>query len=680
VLRAALGQLRLKLLDLTGRNRLLNFKHTPGRSLQSVEGHPQSIYARLVEGTGRTSIAIEGVPEPRRSDWAVRDGRYVRPDAAEWAAVHRIPTSYNLASGGEGEAAFRALLYPDDLAKHCRKLEREANLAIEETGANMLFLVLGFLEYPDQPQSDRRFLAPLVSIPVELSSQGRDGQKIFEINYTGDDVVANLSLREKLRVDHSLNLPEFDEDQGDVEGYFAAIAGVIRTRPGFEVRRRVSLCLLSFTNMLLVRDLDPENWPSTDKAHALLDHVVVRQLFEGQQDQGGSGLIDPPMHVIDDGPASKIPLIFDADSSQHSALVDVLHEKRHLVIEGPPGTGKSQTITNLIAACIAEGKTVLFVAEKLAALEVVKSRLSMAGLDPFVLELHSSKTSKKRVLEEIGKRIAHRPTASIDLPRRTEQLAEYRQQLRSYVNLLKSVTHNAMGLSVHTLIWRTERYRLKLSSDDVIRTPPDIKDAPELTPLAFSRRIDSLQHLATQHIAIGGFDAKSTFWGFYPERLLPGDEQTLKLVFSEAATWTECLVADADAYCALQDGGTVGMSVDTGPAQLQSLAELRASAPKDAPLHLVPRMFAADSTGARVKQLVERVGARLARYSELAPTVRAGLKNEADGTQEQLNALTHIDGMFKSLGCALGATDDLAATQGKLRAAADPHQKCAERN
>jgi hypothetical protein len=86
--------------------------------------------------------------------------------------------------------------------------------------------------------------------------------------------------------------------------------------------------------------------------------------------------------------------VFDAHSSQHSALVDVLAQQKNVVIEGPPGTGKSQTITNLIAASIVDGKKVLFVAEKLAALDVVKARLTRAGLDPFLLELHSNKTNK----------------------------------------------------------------------------------------------------------------------------------------------------------------------------------------------------------------------------------------------------------------------------------------------
>jgi very-short-patch-repair endonuclease len=665
-LRAALEQLRLKLLDLTGRNRLLNFKHTSGRSLQSVEGRPQAIYERLVAGTARTSITIGGVPEPHRSDWPLRDGRYVRPDASEWAAIQRLSTSYELPTGGGGEAAFRALLYPDDLAKHCRKLEREANLAIEETGANMLFLVLGFLEYPDQPQSDRRFLAPLVSIPVGLSSDTRDGQRTFEIDYTGDDVAANLSLFEKLRVDHGLTLPEFDEDQGDVDRHFAEVENIIRTRPGFELKRRVSLCLLSFTNMLLVRDLDPANWPAPGGSHGLLDHPVVRQLFEGQEDGGGSGLIDAPVHDIDEGPGAKIPLIFDADSSQHSALIDALHEKRNLVIEGPPGTGKSQTITNLIAACIAKGKTVLFVAEKLAALEVVKTRLSMAGLDPFILELHSSKTSKKRVLEEIGKRIAYRPTGSVDLPRKLEQLAEYRKQLRAYVNLMKSVTHNAMGLTVHAIIWRTERYRLQLSSDDVIRTPPEVRDVAELDSLRFNRRIDSLKHLAAQYVEIGGFDAASPFWGFFPDRLLPGDEHTIAEALSQAKTWTESLAEDARAYASLQAAGPVGVNADTGPAQLQALRNLLKTVPKDAPLYLVPRLFSADSSGVRVKQLVERLDARLIKYRDIGQKVSAGLRNEADGTLERLEILRRINELNSALGGTLGTVPEMEGIAAKL--------------
>lgn len=420
----ALEQLRLRLLDLSGRNRLLNFRHTAGRSLQFTEGQPSAIYQRLIESTNRPMIGILGLPEPPRSAWVERNGRLSRPDPREWANDQGIPTDYDLPDPGKdaGGANVRTLFYPDDLAKHCRKIEREAVLAIEETGANMLFLVLGFLDVPDQRDSDRILSAPLVSIPVSIVRRDSGGNQVFSLQYTGDDIAENLSLREKLKTDHDMILPELDEDQIDVECYFSEIRTIIATRPGFAVRRRVSLCLLSFTNMLLVRDLDPAEWPQIGEQHSLLDHPIVREVFEGRSGETDGGLGIAAEHPVEDDPGARIPLVFDADSSQHSALVDVLAGRRNLVIEGPPGTGKSQTITNLIAASLAEGKKVLFVAEKLAALEVVKVRLSLAGLDPFVLELHSNKTSKKRVLEELAARIGYNGKPPADLPHKLQQI------------------------------------------------------------------------------------------------------------------------------------------------------------------------------------------------------------------------------------------------------------------
>jgi transcription elongation GreA/GreB family factor/very-short-patch-repair endonuclease len=672
-LRAALEQLRLKLLDLTGRNRLLNFKHSPGRSLQSVEGSFQAIYDHLVEGNASVSIAVRGIPEPHNSDWPIQDGRRVRPEPAAWASLLKIPTSFDLPQARDkgGTVAFRALLYPDDLAKHCRKIEREANLAIEETGANMLFLVLGFLDYPDEQQSDRHFLAPLISIPVRLTSINEGGQKTFSIECTGDELAANLSLHEKIRVDHGLVLPDFNEEERDVEKYFEAVIRITRTKPGFELKRRISLCLLSFTNMLLVRDLTPENWRGSDNSNGLLDHDIVKQLFEGQRDADGGGQLEPPSYAIDDEPHAAIPLVFDADSSQQSALIDVIKQERPLVIEGPPGTGKSQTITNLIALCIAAGKTVLFVAEKLAALEVVKSRLTLAGLDPFVLELHSSKTSKKRVLEELGRRIDFRPPRPPDLPRKVEQLSSYRAQLRAYINVLKSVTNNSIGLTVHALMWRTETYRLRITSPDIIRSPPNVSDASELTPLAFTRRMDAAQHLGGQFVAIGGFNAESPFWGFYPEKLLPGDEHFLQRVFVAAAGWAQALIFDATALAALRgEKHPFGLSVDSATEQLGTLDQLRSAAPINDPLYLVPRLFGADPTGAKIKQHIERLGARLTAYRGLERITRAGLKQDELASADKLVALKRIDTLIRDLGGTPGTVGELLGVGHKLRATA----------
>ena len=172
-LTSALEQLRLKLLDLTGRNRLINFKHTAGKSLQFVEGHPSAIYQKLVEANNKANISVLGLPEPARRDWVERNGRVQRPEPRDWAKSAGVSTGYDISGEGKDsdESNVRALMYPDDLAKHCRKIEREATLAIEETGANMLFLVLGFLEFPDQRVSDKSFTAPLISVPVSLQKK-----------------------------------------------------------------------------------------------------------------------------------------------------------------------------------------------------------------------------------------------------------------------------------------------------------------------------------------------------------------------------------------------------------------------------------------------------------------------------------------------------------------------------
>lgn len=176
-LTSALEQLRLKLLDLTGRNRLINFKHTAGKSLQFVEGQPAAIYQKLVESNNNSHISVLGLPEPARRDWVDRNGRLQRPEPREWAQSVGIPTAYDISDEEQDsdESNVRALMYPDDLAKHCRKIEREAILAIEETGANMLFLVLGFLEFPDQRDSDTTFTAPLISVPVALKKKRSSG-------------------------------------------------------------------------------------------------------------------------------------------------------------------------------------------------------------------------------------------------------------------------------------------------------------------------------------------------------------------------------------------------------------------------------------------------------------------------------------------------------------------------
>lgn len=660
-LTAALEQLRLRLLDLTGRNRLINLKHTPGKAIQFVQGTPSQLYAKLVEGGAKASISILGLPEPLKRDWIEKNGRLQRPEPREWAVKKDIPLSYDITEieGSEGDSFLRALQYPDDLAKHLRKIEREANLAIEETGANMLFLVLGFLEFPDQKNSDKNFLAPLICLPVVMSKKEVSGEQQFSIQFTGDDVSDNLSLREKLRNDFGLHFPELDEEQIDVDAYFEQVKDVIDKRPNFAFRNRISLCLLSFSNMLLVRDLDPEKWPDLKNKNALLDHPIVRQVFEGSSRDGAGGLDIAEEHDVEKGDADAIALVYDADSSQHSALVDALSLKKNLVIEGPPGTGKSQTITNLIAASLAEGKKVLFIAEKLTALQVVKNRLSMAGLAPFVLELHSNKTSKKKVLEEITERISYRPRNPLALPGLEAELEAHRKELRQYTSLMNAVSQNSLGLTVHQLMWRAEKHRRGISDGEAALGQIVCADATEISPHELTRRADYLRHLSAQYRIINGFGNASTFWGFYPEGLIPGDEVKIKKIMEAAQLWAEVFKRHICEYSSSLGARIKDFSLDIALKQLDSLNWILAEVNKSLPLDRIPKLMAMDGTGDDSKKRLIELKDLLVRHEELYPFVTRAIVEEGLVTHQAVAEMKAVKESARSLGVQLNSLDEI---------------------
>jgi hypothetical protein len=347
-------------------------------------------------------------------------------------------------------------------------------------------------------------------------------------------------------------------------------------------------------------------------------------------------------HLVEEGPGASIPLVYDADSSQHSALIDVLSLKKNLVIEGPPGTGKSQTITNLIAACLAEGKKVLFVAEKLAALEVVKNRLSLAGLDPFVLELHSNKTNKKRVLEEIAKRTTFRPNHPNDLPRLQQQLEAHRKDLKAYTDLINSIAHNAFGLTLHQIMWRAEKHRQGLSNEESMLSQINISDATQISEFEFGRRMDCLGYLGSQYKSVGGFDASCTFWGFYPERLIPGDEVKLTQLFEAADGWGQALVDASKHFSQVLGGRVHNLSLAFSGEQLAVLKRLLETANQQLPLHLIPGFFEDDETGAAAAKTIEAFAKQVEQFHSLEGAVKAALKLESSVTKSGADDLKSL--------------------------------------
>jgi hypothetical protein len=409
------------------------------------------VFARLRDNE---RLAFLPVPEPEPSEESED------PTAKDYAEALGWDTSFDLGdTEGKIVQPLRVLLYPEQLDTVVRKIATAARTAIEESGTNMLYLVFGFLEWYESDDSKQAHLAPLIIVPVTLERSGSRGRTVEAgLEYSGEDVETNLSLVEKMRRDFGVEIPLFEDDDSP-EAYFEKFAEILKLKRSWSIRRQITLSLLSFGKLLMYRDLDPKTWPAGE---SIAEHPLVRELFEGSKFPNialaEEYSIDAP-EIRKDVPH----LILDADSSQHSALIHALHGQ-NLVIEGPPGTGKSQTITNLIAAALARGKTVLFVSEKLAALEVVRRRLDDAGLGVFCLEVHSHKTKKGALLNDIAQRNGMRGSFKDprDLDRHLTIVDERKRLLTQYASIINK-TIEPFDATVFEILWARDWYGQEVS-------------------------------------------------------------------------------------------------------------------------------------------------------------------------------------------------------------------------
>lgn len=589
-MREALEQLRLRLLDLTNRNSQISHKHPAKSCVRMIHSDFSGVYARLYE-QGEV-VTIKAVPEPEDADLVRHGSRTSRPDVRQHARDVGLSTEYDLdqmesARRRPQPAEVHALYYADDLARHCQKIERETNLRLQETGANMLYLVFGFLEYFDSRDSSKALIAPLIAVPVALERNERPGATIYKLRATGEDPATNLSLAEKLKRDFTLKLPVFSpEEDRSIDGYLEQVEETISAHRTWRVRRLMTLTHLSFTNMLMVRDLEPELWP---EQQSLIEHPLIQQIFKGKTETASDGVA----HPIDGNPKANLPLIYDADSSQHSALIDAVDGKT-MVIVGPPGTGKSQTITNLIACGIALGKRILFVAEKAAALDVVKNRLTQAGLEPFLLELHGSKVDKASVIQSLGESINPPPAPRSEIDHQTALLDARRQDLKAYADLLNSVIGNEQGLTLHQVMWRAERHRLKSGDSAAAVDDLDISDARNLTPLHLESTAETLRHLADHFRRIECFGPQHPFWGFFADSLGPEDDRVIgKILQGGLARFAQFAKATHGIAQLLEHEG-VQLPKEGARELAELLSNIAPASPREVDYEALPLLFQKD--------------------------------------------------------------------------------------
>ena len=408
-----LEQARKNLLELGLRNNFINSRDSKLRNVRIVEESSKEVFNILVE----KELTMSFRPKGKDEDEIDR----------EFGALFMVESLESVSDQNLTDSILQTLHSPTDLQKRLRSMEKLAKLSIEEKGANILFLSLGFVRWYENDNSDTPRIAPIILVPVTIYRNSINAP--FKIKYTGDEIGANISFLEKLRTEFGIKIKAPEEiNTSNILKIFKDLASELKTQPRWEVLdNEIRLGLYSFSKFLMYRDLDESIWPSTSKPfnHPLLEGLLSKDGFTNSGEDRGNNYDE-----LDQVSYSEIYHTLPSDSSQQEVIFSS-RDGQNLVVQGPPGTGKSQTITNIISDYLARGKKILFVAEKLAALNVVSSKLKVLGLDDLLMEIHSHKSKKKDFINELGRTLQiDQPQIKIDLE---EELSDY-DKARSILN------------------------------------------------------------------------------------------------------------------------------------------------------------------------------------------------------------------------------------------------------
>jgi hypothetical protein len=419
-----------RLIDLSKRNNLLYFHKSKRGNLPITQPDSQKIFDALVIKKKRLEFwqPQEAQIETSEKSKATRKGRSKNREVE--AKTSNLSVETNLVSEEPKRPTASQLVVGNlsrmDLERSLKSLQSRSLLDYMERGVRILHAAFGTLNWVDI-ETKEKVQSPLILVPLELTRETIRQPYNIAVPPVEDEAVLNPALQAKLKNDYKIELPPLPEEweEQKLADYFNLVEQTV-SEMGWKTEPSVDLGLFSFQKLVIYKDLE-------SNAALVTQHPIIKAIA-GIKDENLilSGLPDEKDVDKIESPA-KTYQVLDADSSQRVSIEYALRGQS-FVMKGPPGTGKSQTIANMIAECIANGKSVLFVSDKMAALEVVYKRLSEVGLSHFCLELHSSKANKQQVVAELKR--------SLDetlIPRRLpsahefERMAEYREALNGYV-------------------------------------------------------------------------------------------------------------------------------------------------------------------------------------------------------------------------------------------------------
>lgn len=417
---------KLRLLDFSKRNRLLNFKDIKRSTLRIVEPDMVELFNNIVN----------------------------KNDTLEFQLKDNNINALNFDIDNEQESFLTSIdvelkegnVLTDkndkDLYKTLHNIRQRARTAIQEQGINVLYIAFGFLEWTEVEYSSVILKSPIVLVPVTLTIESL--MDPYKIKMLDDEIVINPILATKLENDFGIILDDIkDEEDLDIKAYLDYIKNLVASKE-WKVTEDVNLSLFSFLKINMYKDMEKY-------IKEMSNHPIIKSIAGGNSD-----IESVPDDIIEcrdfDGKIKPIETfqVLDADSSQQQAII-AANKGISFILQGPPGTGKSQTITNIIGECLASGKKILFVSEKMAALDVVYKRLEQVGLSDFCLQLHSHKANKKDVISELGRTLnLSKIKLDDNITDPLEQLYDIRNQLNLYDRILHK-RNEPSGLSIYQI-------------------------------------------------------------------------------------------------------------------------------------------------------------------------------------------------------------------------------------
>lgn len=403
-----------ELLDTGKRNRMINYKESKRQTLRIIEPEATTLFNKLAFSEKPLSFQ-----KPINKD----------SDFRTYSIISLMETlSYTL-NVQIGDIKAGATIVERE--KTLRNMRSKAKLAQEEQGTNILYLCFGFIYWKSSDRASAQWLkAPLLLMPVSLGIKSLNSP--FTLSKTDDEIVVNPTLDYLFRTEYNICMPAFEQkNRHSFDEFILQIENIVDRR-GWRVTREVSLGLLSFLKISMYHDI--VNHQDKIFHHPVLramagDHEAIKDLPEKADDFDFDSVKPGEWHEV-----------VDSDSSQEEAIL-LSKLGVSFVMQGPPGTGKSQTITNIIAEALGDGKKVLFVSEKAAALQVVLKRLTEVGLSDFCLSLHNYKANKKEIIDNIGANL-HLEAETVSRSATNELMELFRD--RSFLNKYAQELHQVL--------------------------------------------------------------------------------------------------------------------------------------------------------------------------------------------------------------------------------------------